>query len=171
MEKRRIWPVTTALKAPTLRRLIAIALMVWCAGAGCIMVSYAQVAMSAADSTAPAAEQTVAAGSAAMGSHACCKARHKALQRTRIARKSANLEANEFTLFPPARGNAMSCCPLASGSIVLASRSQSNETDSALTLTDSSNLNLEKSCAAPVVVPLRLPNRAHSYLLDCAFLI
>lgn len=153
------------------RSFIAIALMVWCAGAGCIMVSYAQVAMSAADSTAPAAEQTVAAGSAAMNSHACCKAKHKALKRTQITRKSANLESNEFTMFPPARGNAMSCCPLTSGSIVLASRSQSNELGSVLEITDSSTPNLEKSYATPLVVPLRLPNRAYSYLLDCAFII
>src|SRR5512141_3183679 len=104
MEQRRISPVTNALKRTlTLRGLVAIALMVWCAGAGCMMVSYARGAMRAEDAAAPTAGQTIAASSGAMDSHACCKAKHKALERTRIARKSANIESNEFTLIPPAR--------------------------------------------------------------------
>ncbi len=164
--------MTAALKRIlTFRCLVAIALTIWCAGAGCMMVSYAQSAMSAGDSAAPAAEQTIAASSAAMDSHACCKAKHKALKPTRAASKSTNIELSELTLIPPARGDAMSCCPLTSGSIVVASRSQSTETGSALELADSSALNLQTSYETPLTVPLRLPNRAHSYLLDCAFLI
>jgi hypothetical protein len=40
-----------------------------------------------------------------------------------------------------------------------------------LSPTDSSAFKLLTSNQKPVAVPLRLPNRAESYLLDCAFLI
>lgn len=162
----------TALKNfLTFRSLVATALLIWSAGAGCIMVSYARGAMSAAESAAPTAEPMLATSSAAMDSHACCKARHQALERTHAAKKSTNIQFGEFALFPPTRGDAMSCCPLTTGSIVVASRSQSNETGSAAEPTDSSSFKLENTYETPLVVPLRLANRAHSYLLDCAFLI
>jgi hypothetical protein len=65
----------------------------------------------------------------------------------------------------------MNCCPLTSGSIAATSRSQSNSAAPVLANTGSQLTDLITSRTRPVAVPLRLPNRAHSYLLGCAFLI
>jgi hypothetical protein len=65
----------------------------------------------------------------------------------------------------------MSCCPLTSGSIVVASRTQTGDSASALADTTPAAVKLENSYQTVVAAPLRLPNRARSYLLDCAFLI
>jgi hypothetical protein len=54
---------------------------------------------------------------------------------------------------------------------VVASRSQSNDEASALSRSDSSAFKLSTSNQRPVAIPLRLPNQADCYLLDCAFLI
>jgi hypothetical protein len=151
-------------------KALAIALMFWCAGTGCMMVSYARADMSDMESAARAADQPMAGMHAAMDAHGCCKATHKSAKRTKAAHHSIDFAGAQFTV-PPVQTDAMSCCPLTSGLIVVASRSQSNDSGSALTETDSSSLALSKSDHTPVAVPLRLPNRAHSYLLDCAFLI
>jgi hypothetical protein len=150
---------------------LAIALMFWCAGTGCMIVSYARASMSDMDSPAPAAEQLMHSMPTTMDAHACCKAKHKADKRTQSAKRPSPSEFTEFTIPSPAQGDAMSCCPLTSGSIVVASRSQSNGSASALAQTDSSPLTLTGSTQTPFAVPLRLPNRAGVYLLDCAFLI
>jgi hypothetical protein len=65
----------------------------------------------------------------------------------------------------------MSCCPLTSGSIIAASRSQSSDDHLALDENSSSSFGVTNSTSAPLTIPLRLPNQAQSYLLGCAFLI
>jgi hypothetical protein len=65
----------------------------------------------------------------------------------------------------------MNCCPLTSGLIAATSRSQSNSAAPALVNTGSQLTDLNTTVTTPLPVPLRLPNRAHSYLLGCAFLI
>ena len=154
----------------TLRSVIAMALIFWCAGTGCMMVSYARAAMNE-DAATEAVEQPMAAMSAAMDAHACCKAKHKSLSKAHPRQRSAAGDLKEFT--PPASepSGAMSCCPLTSGSIVVGSRAQTNDQASELAPTDSASLKLTSSNQTPVAIPLRLPNRARSYLLDCAFLI
>ena len=151
-----------------LLKSLAIALMFWCAGAGCMMVSYAHAAMNA-DAAAQSAAQSMAMSS--MDAHACCKAKHKTLNKVHSPKPVVASDLNEFTLPPSAPSGAMSCCPLNSGSIVVASRSQTNDHASDLAQTDSDSLKLASSNQTPVAMPLRLPNRARSYLLDCAFLI
>ena len=155
----------------SLRAGVAIALMFWCAGAGCMMVSYARSAMNDMDGSAQSAEQPMATMSASMDAHACCKAKHKSLTKAHSQKRSVASDLNEFTLPASAPSGAMSCCPLTSGSIVVGSRSQTNDHASELAQTDSSSLKLPSSTQTPVAIPLRLSNRARSYLLDCAFLI
>jgi len=154
----------------SLRAGVAIALMFWCAGAGCMMVSYARSAMNDMDGSAQSAGQSMAMSSS-MDAHACCKAKHKSLTKAHSQKRSVTSDLSEFTLTEPAPSGAMSCCPLTSGSIVVGSRSQTNDHASELAQTDSSSLKLASSNQTPVAIPLRLPNRARSYLLDCAFLI
>ena len=150
-------------------KALAIALMFWCAGAGCMMVSYAKGAMPEIDSPAGTDARAVRHGSGAMDAHACCKAKRRGAKRSAAAQSNPGVFTLEIPLLP--QGNAMSCCPLTTGSIVVASRSQSNDKASALPPTDSSAFKLLASHQKPVAVPLRLPNRADSYLLDCTFLI
>ena len=134
-------------------------------------VSYAQGVMRDMDATADAVANAISHMSGAMDAHACCKAKRRGAKRSAPATQSNPSEFTEFTVPPPVQSNAMSCCPLTTGSIVVASRSQSNDEAFALSPTDSSAFKLLTSNQKPVAVPLRLPNRAESYLLDCAFLI
>jgi hypothetical protein len=150
-----------------LLKALTIALMFWCAGAGCMMVSYAKGAMSDMDASADA--PMMAHMSGAMDAHACCKAKLKNAKRSASAESPK--EFTQFTLPEPVQSNAMDCCPLTSGSIVVASRSTSNDEAPAVSSSDSSAFKPLISYQKPLAIPLRLPNRAHSYLLDCAFLI
>ncbi|HXI22571.1 MAG TPA: hypothetical protein VNG71_01770 [Pyrinomonadaceae bacterium] len=154
----------------TLRCVIATALMFWCAGTGCMMVSYARATMHDMDASEQSAEQSMAMSSS-MDAHACCKAKNKSLTKAHSPKRSVTSDLNEFTLPASAPTDAMSCCPLTSGSIVVGSRSQTNDHASELAQTDSDSLKLANSNQTRVAMPLRLPNRARSYLLDCAFLI
>jgi len=155
--------------------VIAIALIVWCAGAGCMLVSYARVSMAEAPGPSGSVDQMMAGMSSSMDAHACCKAKHRSAGRIQTHPASTASTYVEPTLvtFPsmPTQSGAMSCCPLTSGSMVLASRSQSNDRATVSEAISSSSLLIISSDPPPLAVPLRLPNRAHSYLLDCAFLI
>jgi len=149
---------------------LAIAMMFWCAGAGCMMVSYAKGATSEMDSPAASDAPAMHHMSGSMDAHACCKAKRRGAKRSNSA-ESTPSEFTEFSIPVPVQGNSMNCCPLTSGSIVVASRSTSSDEAPALSQTQSSDFKLLPSERKPVVAPLRLPNRAESYLLDCAFLI
>lgn len=156
--------------AAKLAKALAIALMFWCAGAGCMMVAYAKSAMAGMDS--PAGEASLMAHmSGAMDAHACCKAKHRGAKRSASASQSGAGETTRLAIPSPVQSSAMSCCPLTSGSIVVASRSTPNDEATVLSSTNSSAFKLLMSEQKPLAVPLRLPNRAQSYLLDCAFLI
>jgi hypothetical protein len=167
-------PVTKAFKRIIgLRSILAFGLMLWFAGTGCMMVSYARAAVTESEAVAGLMSQAMA-GSMSMDAHACCKAKRSSTKRphTRSESRSLSPELNLLNLpSTPTPSGVMNCCPLTSGSIVVASRSQSNDNASLVQQSSSSLLLLIKSDPSPLAVPLRLPNRAHSYLLDCAFLI
>ena len=151
-------------------KALAIALMFWCAGAGCMMVSYAQAAMRDMDAAADAVAHAMPSMSGAMDAHACCKAKRKGAKRSASAQTTLG-EFTQLTIPEPVQSNAMNCCPLTSGSIVAASRSTSNDEAPVLSQTNSAVFKPLISEKKPAAIPLRLPNRADSYLLDCAFLI
>jgi len=152
--------------------MLALALILWCAGTGCMMVSYARAAASDSSATGGALEHAMA-GSMSMDAHACCKAKRSS-KKTAARRESrtANGELNLLTTPSlPAPAGVMNCCPLTTGSIVLSSSSQSHDDATVVQQAKSASFLLVKPDIAPQLLPLRLPNRAHSYLLDCAFLI
>jgi hypothetical protein len=161
-----------------LRSTIAVTLMLWCAGAGCMIVSYAHSAtMSPADmSGARSIKQTMSGVSASAGSHACCKAHHSSSIGARVSHSSAPLESFsgfQQVALPEAPGSsgATSCCPLTSGSFVTASRAESNDNNASTTdRSDSFLLALTNSPTARVL-PLRLPDQNQTYLRGCVFLI
>jgi hypothetical protein len=152
-------------------KALAIALMFWCAGAGCMMVSYAHSAMRDMDTESSTEAPAMAHMSGSMDAHACCKAKHRGANRSDAAAQSSPGKTTEFAIPSPVQSSAMSCCPLTSGSIVVASRSTSNDEAPALSPTSSTAFKPLTSDQKPLAIQLRLPNRAHSYLLDCAFLI
>ena len=150
-------------------KILAMALMLWCAGVGCMMVSYAKGAMSAMDSSATADMAGMPHMYGSMDAHACCEAKRKGARRSASADSPS--EFIQFNIPEPVQSNAMNCCPLTSGSIVVASRSTSNDEVPTLPQTVSAAFDLLPAEGKPLAIPLRLPNRADSYLLDCVFLI
>jgi len=102
-----------------LQSLIAIALIVWCAGAGCMLVSYARTSMTEANGPSDSVDQMMAGMSSSMDAHACCKAKHRSAG---SIKKQPESTANTYfepalLAFPstPTQSGAMSCCPLTSG--------------------------------------------------------
>jgi len=173
-KQRRIHAVIRAIQRfISIRSVLTFALMFWCAGTGCMMVSYARAA-SADSSAANDVFAHAMAGSMSTDAHACCRAKRPSTNTHHGRAESKSTSSVEVNLLmPPSTPTqtAMNCCPLTSGSIVVSSLSQSNDNSTVWQQTDSSSPLLVKSDLAPLAVPLRLPNRAHSYLLDCAFLI
>jgi len=161
------------------RSVITVGLMLWCAGAGCMIVSYAHgAAMSAANTGGVSCGSTSGETSGSMGRHDCCKARHKSERRAASSMMDhassseflANLEGLAEVLNS---SNAMSCCPLTSGSIVAngsSSRISNDDASESLGLDAASSVRNGFATMLPAN-SLRLTNQSHTYLRGCAFLI
>jgi hypothetical protein len=159
------------------RRATAVALMLWCAGAGCALGTYAHAAMR--DHGLPQAEavgMAMTGLSAAAGAHSCSKARHSSQH---VASPNSHRPAPLATGFEevalPESSNsseAMSCCPLTSGTFVVTTRqSISGDHASEATKSDAPAFVLARLDATPRALPLRLPNQNQTYLRCCSFLI
>jgi hypothetical protein len=111
---------------------------------------------------------------ASVDSHGSCHASRHASPARKAHSTSKRSEAVDLVTLPlrPGSSDAMSCCPLTSGLIVVASRAHSNN-DSALALSQSDVTShaLANLHSAPLAIPLRLPTQTHLYLRGCAFLI
>jgi hypothetical protein len=158
-----------------LQSALAFTLVLWCAGAGCALGTYAHGTMR--DHGLPQAE---AAGmaltglSAAAGSHSCCKARHSSQHAPAMAHGDASAaEPNEVALpESSSSSDATSCCPLTSGTFVVTARqSVRDDRASAALNRDAPVLALGYAFATPRALPLRLPNQNQTYLRGCVFLI
>jgi hypothetical protein len=154
------------------RSTVTLGLMLWCAGAGCMIVSVAQGANR--DGTGTGAVNSGSSkwsqASGSMGTHDCCKARHAAERR---AGSSMTLPAGEFEEVSevPASSNAMSCCPLTSGTFVVSGRQRVGSQDAAAPRYFAP-VSIVSSVAAPaLVISPRLPDQNETYLRDCVFLI
>lgn len=154
------------------RFAVALGLALWCAGTGCVLVSYAHGAtMRSADLGGTNSEKSLGSVTASAGSHDCCKARHPALKRT--ARSQTNPDGTEQVALPESSppDGARSCCPLTSGSFVAASRPNSNESNVSSVTRNFVPPAIARTGAAPAEYPLHLPNQNKAYLIDCVFLI
>ncbi len=149
---------------------LAIALMLWFAGAGCLVVSYAQLSpvASAGAETSESAE-----ASAGMASHKSCHAAQQRDNQQAANTKSGPAVVDQISFPGPSRSDAMNCCPLTGRSIVAASRVRVTDDHKSAPAADAANDRESSSASspAPLVVPLRLPNQHHLYLRGCAFLI
>ena len=150
-------------------KALAIALMLWFAGTGCLIVSYAQASTT---SRAGAEASESADASAGMASHKSCHAEQQRNNRQAADTKSAAAGVDRISFPAPSRSDAMNCCPLTSKSIVAASRVQGLDDHKSAPAADAANdLKLSSAFSAPLDVPLRLPNQHHLYLRGCVFLI
>jgi hypothetical protein len=160
------------------RSAIATLLMFWCAGAGCMLVSYAHtMSMAETDSVhaQPVMHKAMTTKSAA---HSCCKARHGSSKRTPGVETEATSQADsqgdaeQIALAESsAPVDAMSCCPLTTGSFVTTSRTSADANGSAPAQNHSPPFELSNLQPAPLALPLRLPDAEHTYLRCCVFLI
>ena len=160
-----------------LQSALAFALVLWCAGAGCALGTYAHAAMR--DHGLPQADaggMAMTGLSAAAGAHSCCKARHSS-QHVASAKshRPAPLAAGFEEVVLPESSNssdAMSCCPLTSGTFVVTTRqSISGDHVSEATKSDAPAFVLAHIDATARALPLRLPNQNQTYLRCCSFLI
>jgi hypothetical protein len=159
-----------------LRAALAFTLVLWCAGAGCALGTYAHAAMGDHElGQAQAGGMAMTGLSGAAGAHSCCKARHASEPAPAIAHRRASgaAELNEVALPEPSNSSeAMSCCPLTSGTFLVTTRqSVGGDHASAATKSDAPALVLVHIDATPLALPLRLPNQDHTYLRCCSFLI
>lgn len=163
------------------RLILAPLLSLWVAGAGCMMGCEGMVAAAAtipgstsskhSDQHAGRKASIVASGHAcsSSGSHSCC-ARNAGVTKPE-AKQTSKSDFALVTLGGSSSG-MMKDCPLAVSRAAIAAKIRINEVAAAPVLANSilpAESFLEQT--APLFTPLRLPNRGHTYLRCCVFLI
>lgn len=160
--------------AQKLRSFIAIALMLWCAGTGCIAVSYANANMRMSEVIGAHAlpdGQRATASESMMRMHGGCAAHHRKSIQKSIVQDSPDTPEQAALPSSPTESGVMDCCPLKSGSIVVSTRSQTNDSASVLADAPPKIFSFSNATPAPLAVPLRLPDQNQTYLRGCVFLI
>lgn len=158
-----------------LRSALTIALVLWCAGAGCVIASYAHAAKTVTNA-AQGSSAGVGHSSGLTGAHDCCKARH-ATERRVPSMPSQTSSSDPLANFKelaevPNSSSQMSCCPLTSGSIVANASSRISSDDASESLGIDAASSVHNGYATTLQAnSLRLPNQSHTYLRGCAFLI
>ena len=159
-----------------LRSAVAFAMALWCAGTGCMMVSYARAATLSSEPVSAQSPKDVFSGvTSSAGAHACCKARRssKKSAEAQTSSPSEMLAGFEQVALPesPTPVGAASCCPLTSGSFVTASHSNSDGDNVSIAARSESTIPTISGVRSAATGTLRLPNQEQSYLRYCVFLI
>lgn len=164
-----------ASSARIVRLVLAPALGLWVAGAGCMfgcerMVAAAQNPHSSATTHSRHKPTIVASGHACSSSksHDCCK-KLSVAENSTPSRGTGRAD----TLITSYRSSSeWTRCPLAVSRALIVAKAQGGEM-SAAPMVESSSLPSDdlRVQTAPLSPPLRLPNRGHTYLRCCAFLI
>ena len=151
------------------RSAVAAVLILWCAGAGCMLVSYARSTAEMPDEKS--SEVSAASPSCHHGGGAMPARSHRP-KHLRLPRQSPDQSPQATLTETNPTSESLSCCPLTSGAFVTGSRAQSNDASTSVTLATESGLpTLNKSASTLVAGPLRLPDQEHTYLRCCSFLI
>jgi len=163
--------VVPVLTISRLRSALAFGLVLWCAGTGCLAHGMAMGGSSLAPGS-KSAKPDLSQSEMAMNGHACCKARHRSLQRKPVVESNSDGVVGTIALPEGSSSDAAaSCCPLTSGSFVTTSRSQTNDNNgsasTATGLPEQSFIQFTQNRTTP----LRLPSHEQTYLTCCAFLI
>jgi hypothetical protein len=154
---------------------LALAVALWMAGAGC-MLGCGNMASAATSSDVVSHENTstlVASGAAcaSMQSHHCC-AKHGSHSAAKATPKTNSNETASLILAVGSTPGTMMDCPLAVNSAAALSKAGSDQASVALPSAGGrTSLSELPAQASAFVRPLRLPNRGHTYLHCCVFLI
>ncbi len=166
------------------RGSLGLALSFWIAGAGCMFGCQNMTAFAAASDKAAERGSSLAAivsgdACAASGSHDCCaKKKVKAKAKTQNANNRLTLQLatlisqSEFLNTAPSSSGRE--CPLAlSRAIAITKRSDNNKTSAtpAVIAVSTPAVPVPTEQHAALSRPSRLPNRCHTYLRCCVFLI
>lgn len=168
--------------ARIVRVSLALAVAFWMAGLGCLVGCDNMVSAATSTEIASAANSTaiVVTGEAcaSMQSHDCCAKRYAHAAAKTITNSTSNkgqFVADAINRIVPALGGtfpAMMDCPLAVNATAALTEARPDQSQSALPwgseIASLSNLLEQTSASAR---PLRLPNRGHTYLHCCSFLI
>ncbi len=156
-------------------------LSLWVAGGGCLLGCQGMVAAAATVPNSIPAEHSadhslqqttiVASGHAcsSTASHSCCT--KKARESKPEVKRSSQSDSIWVALGGSSSG-MMKDCPLAVGRAAIAAKIRTNEVAAASALAHSTvpDENLPE-LTSPLSAPTRLPNRGHTYLRCCVFLI
>jgi D-arabinose 1-dehydrogenase-like Zn-dependent alcohol dehydrogenase len=158
-----------------LRSAITLGLVLWCGGAGCMIVSYAHGAAMSENVAASSESTAWGETSGSMGAHKCCKARHASERRLASSTKNVSssysfADLEELAELPNS-SNAMNCCPLTSGTFVVNGRQRVSNDDASVLLGPEAASVTTRFTATSLALPLRLPNQNQTYLRGCVFLI
>lgn len=145
------------------RSAVAFALVLWCAGLGCLAHGMAMGASASSVNVKPA-KTNPNSSEMAMTGHACCRARHLALQRQ-------TEPATTFTVPEESSEDAASCCPLTSGSFVTTSRSQTTDNDCVQVAVPGDEAAVSTLVLRDRATLRRLSDHNRTYLTCCVFLI
>lgn len=181
LDKAGDFPIDLLLMRPVrkLRSAISFVLILWCAGTGCLLVSYARFAATPTEGFGGSGRTNWQDASASMATQSCHHSQqasstpHRGRTRSANSHRDCSHDFGQTTLTETTLpSGAMNCCPLTSGTFVITSRTQSNDSNSSAPVADSPVLPaLASSRPASLEVPLRLPNEEQTYLRCCAFLI
>ena len=157
------------------RFVLAPALSFWLAGTGCMLGCESMTAAAATLKTNSSHHLTsgstiVASGHACSSnkSHDCCAKNRK----EDSSAPSQSKHSNEALLTSGGSSSSPINCPFAVSRTAVVAKAQGRDTNASAVVTDSNpgqQISLEQ--VAPLSPPLRLPNRGHTYLRCCVFLI
>lgn len=163
--------------AKTIRILLASLLSLWVAGAGCMLGCESMVAYAASGGSAPSTHHPNQTATIVASGHACSSAEtsksHDCCNKSAKVKPHAPSSGDASILeFGGSSSGTMNGCPLAVSRAVVVAKAHSGDLSATPSLAQSTlpDLNsLERT--ARLSRPLRLPNRGHTYLRCCVFLI
>ena len=151
------------------RLALSLTVALWMAGAGCLLGCGNMTAMAAAPETDATVVVAANDSCAAMHGHDCCAKRAK----TAPQASSQDSVANEDLTAVEGDGISSGAmdCPMAVNASAALSKVQNDDTSVALLPAAGEVLSHATEQLRPLAPPLRLPNRGHTYLRCCVFLI
>ena len=161
---------------------LALAVAFWMAGAGCMLgcENMASAAPSTEIASPANSSAIVVTGEAcaSMQSHDCCAKRNAHSAAKAITKPTSDkrqiVADSGHSLFPALAGTfpTMMDCPLAVNAMAVLSKAGSDDSNVALPFrSEMASLSTPPEQTSAFARPLRLPNRGHTYLHCCSFLI
>lgn len=157
------------------RFVLAPVLSLWVAGAGCMLGCESMVAAAASlkthsDHHSKSSSTIVASGHACASkkSHDCCQ---KSSEED-SGKSTQSKSANQALVTSRGSSSTPTNCPFAVSRAAVVAKAQGRDANASVVLAVSNPAQQNcKEQVAPLSPPLRLPNRGHTYLHCCVFLI